>query len=91
MIGGGGAVGWSPVDSRQVVLGFGPAANTGIVDEQGNVIYSAQDPPFSGNSQVSDNSGIPPADSRVNKPADSRVNIPVNSRVAPPFGEQGEP
>ena len=88
---GGTAVGWSPVDSRQAVLGFGPAANIGIVDEQGNVIYSAQDPPFSGNSQVSDNSAIPPIDSRTSKPVDSRVSIPENSRVAPPFGGVGEP
>ena len=79
------AVGWSPVDSRQAVSGFGPGANTGIVDAQGNVIYSAQDPPFTGNSQVSDNSAIPVVDSRVNKPADSRVNTPINSRTAPPF------
>lgn len=92
VIGGGGAVGWSPVDSRQAVPGFGPSANTGIVDEQGNVIYSAQKPPFTGNSQVSDNSAIPPVDSRtVGAPVDSRVSIPENSRVAPPFGGVGEP
>ena len=92
VIGGGGAVGWSPVDSRQAVPGFGPGANTGIVDEQGNVIYSAQKPPFTGNSQVSDNSAIPPVDSRtVGAPVDSRVSIPENSRVAPPFGGVGEP
>ena len=84
-------VGWSPVDSRVAVNGFGPGANTGIVDSQGNTIYSAQNPPFSGNSQVSDNTAIPPVDSRVSKPVDSRTNKPVNSRVAPPFGEAGEP
>jgi hypothetical protein len=85
------AIGWSPVDSRVAVNGFGPGANTGIVDSQGNTIYSAQNPPFSGNSQVSDNTAIPPVDSRVSKPVDSRTNKPVNSRVAPPFGEAGEP
>jgi hypothetical protein len=85
------AIGWSPVDSRVAVIGFGPGANTGIVDSQGNTIYSAQNPPFSGNSQVSDNAAIPPVDSRVSKPVDSRTNKPVNSRVAPPFGEAGEP
>ena len=86
-----GAVGWSPVDSRQAVFGFGPAANIGVTDEQGNVIYSAQEPPFLNNSQVSDNSAIPPTDCRIIKPIDSRTNIPVNSRVAPPFGGVGEP
>ena len=75
---------WSPVDSRQAVPGFGPGPNTGVVDEQNNTIYSAQDPPFSGNSQVSDNSAIPPVDSRkAGAPVDSRKNIPTNSRVNP--------
>lgn len=84
-------IGWSPVDSRIAVLGFGPAANTGIADEQGNIIYSAQDPPYTGNSQTSDNTTIPPTDSRKTVPADDRVSIPENSRVAPPFGEYPEP
>jgi Chitobiase/beta-hexosaminidase C-terminal domain len=79
-------VAWSPVDSRHAVFGFGPGANMGILDGQNNTIYSAQDPPFSGNSQVSDNSAIPPKDCRVaGAPTDSRVSKPVNSRRAPPF------
>lgn len=80
---GGAAVGWSPVDSRVAVKGFGPGANTGIVDAQGNKIFSAQDPPFSGNSQTSSNAAIPPTDSRAaGAPVDSRVNKPVNSRAS---------
>jgi len=84
--GGFVAVGWSPVDSRIAVKGFGPAANTGIVDSQGNTIYSAQKPPFTGNSQVSNNVAIPPVDSRAaGAPVESRVSVPKNSRKAPPF------
>jgi hypothetical protein len=78
-------VGWSPLDCRVAIPGFGPAANIGIADAQGNEIFSAQNPPFTGNSQVSDNAAIPVVDSRVSMPAASRVNVPVNSRKAPPF------
>jgi hypothetical protein len=83
----GGFIGWSSLDSRVAVSGFGPGANTGIADTQGNEIFSAQDPPnppFAGNSQTSDNSAIPPKDCRVaGAPKDCRVNVPVNSRVNP--------
>lgn len=83
-------VGWSPLDCRQAVTNFGPAANTGVGDTQGNDIFSATNPPnppFTGNSQASDNSAIPPADCRVaGSPKDCRVNIPVNSRVNPDNG-----
>jgi hypothetical protein len=74
---------WSPLDCRRAVSGFGPNANTGVVDEQGNEIFSAQDPYFSNNSQISDNTAVPPVDSRAFKPSDSRASIPVNSRVNP--------
>jgi len=71
---------WSPVDSRVAVRGAGPAANTGVVDAQGNTNYSLP------GSQTSSNRAVPGTDSRATgAPVDSRANKPVNSRTAPPF------
>jgi hypothetical protein len=68
---GGGAVGWSPVDSRN----FATFPNTGIVQSDGSVFYIGQ---------TSSNSLLPPTDSRAaGAPVDSRVDKPVNSRVDP--------
>lgn len=73
------SVGWSPVDCRVAVHGFGPAANKGVVDEQGNVNYSLP------GSQTPCNPAVPGTDSRVTKPTDCREGILTNSRTAPPF------
>lgn len=78
-------IGWSPLDCRRAVLGFGPGPNMGVADNQGNQIFSATDPPnppFNANSQTSDNSAIPPKDCRIaGSPQDCRINVPVNSRT----------
>jgi hypothetical protein len=65
---GGGAVGWSPVDSRV-------SPNTGVVQSDGSVFYIGQ---------TSSNSSLPPTDSRAaGAPVDSRASKPTNSRVNP--------
>ena len=66
---------WSPVDSRVAVTNFGPAANTGVVDVQGNVNYSLL------GSQTSSNKAVGAGATGVSK--DCRVKVPVNSRVNP--------
>jgi len=83
-IGSSPSAGWSPVDSRQAVQGFGPGPNAFRI-VQGSDIYDVQ---------VSDNPAVPGKDCRTQgAPVDCRItpNIPENSRVAPPFGEAGEP
>lgn len=67
--------GWSPVDCRVAVPGYGPAANFGVVQPDGSVHYVGQ---------VSSNEHIPTPTSNPNlPPIDSRALEPENSRVDP--------
>jgi hypothetical protein len=67
--------GWSPIDCRVAVPGFGPGANFGVVQPDGSVHYVGQ---------ISSNEHVPTPDAReAGAPVDSRVDEPINSRVDP--------
>jgi hypothetical protein len=67
-------IGWSPVDCRVAVAGYGPGANSPVVFPDGSVHWTGQQ---SSNSHVptpTSNPNLPPTDSRASKPENSRVD-----------------